>query len=63
MAVDLLVDGLVNRMVVLRTGIYTNVPITVVQGGSKRVDVDALYDVEEYRPKVRHMNGKPMFLY
>jgi len=63
MAVDLLVENLVNRMVVLRTGIYTNVPITVVQGGSKRVDVDALYDVEEYRPKVRHMNGKPMFLY
>ena len=63
MAIDLIGDGLTNRMVVLRTGIYTNVPITVVQGGPKRVDVDALYDVEEYRPKVRHMNGKPMFLY
>jgi 6-phosphofructokinase 1 len=34
-----------------------------VQDGVKRVDVDALYDVEEYRPKVRHMDGKPMFLY
>jgi 6-phosphofructokinase 1 len=63
MAVDLLADGLVNRMVVLRTGIYTNVPITVVQGGAKRVDVDALYNAEEYRPKLHHMNGKPMFLY
>jgi 6-phosphofructokinase 1 len=27
------------------------------------VDVDELYDVEEYRPKVRHVHGKPMFLY
>jgi 6-phosphofructokinase 1 len=63
MAVDLLADGLANRMVVLRTGIYTNVPITVVQGGAKRVDVDALYNAEEYRPKLHHMNGKPMFLY
>jgi 6-phosphofructokinase 1 len=25
--------------------------------------VDELYDVAEYRPKVRHVRGKPMFLY
>jgi hypothetical protein len=25
--------------------------------------VDELYDVDEYRPKVRHVSGKPMFLY
>jgi hypothetical protein len=25
--------------------------------------VDALYDVESYRPKVRQVTGKPMFLY
>ena len=31
--------------------------------GSKRVDVDELYDAAEYRPKVRHVAGKPMFLY
>lgn len=63
MAVDLIREGLLNRMVVLRNGAYTNVPITRVLEGAKRVDVDALYDVEEYRPRVRQMNGKPMFLY
>ncbi|HLA89098.1 MAG TPA: 6-phosphofructokinase [Gemmatimonadaceae bacterium] len=63
MAIDLLLEGLVNRMVVLRNGAYTNVPITRVQEGAKRVDVDALYDVQEYRPRVRHVGGKPMFLY
>jgi len=31
--------------------------------GVKTVDVRALYDVEEYRPKVWHAHGKPMFLY
>ena len=31
--------------------------------GVKRVDVDELYDVRNYRPKVRHVLGKPMFLY
>jgi 6-phosphofructokinase 1 len=31
--------------------------------GIKRVDVDEFYDVEQYRPKVRNVLGKPMFLY
>jgi ATP-dependent phosphofructokinase / diphosphate-dependent phosphofructokinase len=63
MAADLAVEGSVGRMVALRSGTYTNVPIAVTGEGAKRVDVDALYDVAEYRPKVRHVAGKPMFLY
>ena len=63
MAVDLAVDGSAGRMVALRGGTYTNVPISVTREGVKRVDVDELYDVESYRPKVRHVAGKPMFLY
>jgi hypothetical protein len=39
------------------------VPLTVLGQGVKRVDVEALYDPEEYRPKIRHVDGKPMFLY
>jgi 6-phosphofructokinase 1 len=31
--------------------------------GIKRVDVGELYDSENYRPKIRHVMGKPMFLY
>ena len=38
-------------------------PIDVTGSGVKRVDVDALYDIDQYRPKVRHVTGKPMFLY
>jgi 6-phosphofructokinase 1 len=63
MATDLAVEGLSGRMVALRGGTYTNVPISVTRDGVKRVDVDELYDVTEYRPKVRHVGGKPMFLY
>jgi 6-phosphofructokinase 1 len=62
-AIDLILEGLVNRMVALRNGAYTNVPVTTVLEGVKRVDVDALYDVQEYRPRVRQVGGKPMFLY
>lgn len=63
MAVDLIKDGTSGRMVALRDGTYTHIPISTVTSGIKRVDVDELYDVQEYRPKVRHVIGKPMFLY
>ncbi|MGH2591342.1 MAG: 6-phosphofructokinase [Actinomycetota bacterium] len=63
MAADLVADGEVGRLVALRNGNYVNVPIGVVRQGVKRVDVGALYDVEAYRPKIRHVDGKPMFLY
>lgn len=63
MAADLIVRRSTGRMVSLRSGIYTNVPITVVREGARQVDVSELYDVEQYRPKVWIMDGKPMFLY
>jgi len=63
MAADLAVDEQRGRMVALRSGTYTNVPISVTGEGAKRVDVDALYDADAYRPKVRQVAGKPMFLY
>ncbi len=63
MATDLATEGASGRMVALRGGTYTNVPISVTREGVKRVDVDELYDVDQYRPKIRHVGGKPMFLY
>jgi len=63
MAADLALDGSSGRMVALRSGTYTSVPISATREGVKRVDVDELYDADGYRPKVRHVAGKPMFLY
>ena len=63
MAMDLILSGASGRMVALRDGNYKHIPMSTVTSGIKRVDVDELYDVEEYRPKVRHVIGKPMFLY
>jgi 6-phosphofructokinase len=62
-AADLALEGDAGRMVSLRNGSYTTVPISATREGVKRVDVDELYDANEYRPKVRHVLGKPMFLY
>ncbi|MGH2671686.1 MAG: 6-phosphofructokinase [Actinomycetota bacterium] len=63
MAADLLLEGTHGRLVALRNGSYVNVPLEVVRQGVKRADVEALYDEDEYRPKIRHVDGKPMFLY
>jgi 6-phosphofructokinase len=62
-AMDLITDRRFNRMVALRHGTYTHVPLKTVMEGVKRVDVDELYDAENYRPKTRRVEGKPMFLY
>ena len=63
MAMDLITSGAGGRMVALRDGTYTHIPMSTVTSGIKRVDVDELYDSKAYRPKVRHVLGKPMFLY
>jgi len=63
MAADHAVAGDHGRMMALRGGTYTNVPLSATGAGVKRVDVDALYDSAAYRPKVRQVEGKPMFLY
>jgi 6-phosphofructokinase len=63
LAMDLVSQGRSGRMVALRDGVYTHVPLNRVISGDKRVDVDEMYDVEQYRPKIADMLGKPMFLY
>jgi len=50
-------------MVVLKWGRYTDAPIRITQQCINCMDVDELYDVDEYVPKVRHVEAKPMFLY
>jgi 6-phosphofructokinase 1 len=63
LAMDLVAAGRSGRMVALRDGTYTHVPLNRVISGVKRVDVDEMYDVEQYRPMIADMLGKPMFLY
>ncbi|NWG21882.1 MAG: ATP-dependent 6-phosphofructokinase [Chloroflexi bacterium] len=63
LAVDQLLQGHSGRMVALQNGQYTTVPADTCVQGVKRVDVEELYDVENYRPRVKHPLGKPMFLY
>ncbi len=58
-----ILNGESGFMMALHDGRYGVVPIADILGGVRRVDVNQLYDVEQYRPKVSDMLGKPMFLY
>jgi ATP-dependent phosphofructokinase / diphosphate-dependent phosphofructokinase len=63
MAINLIDQDADGSMVALRRGTYTTVPIDTMMQGTKRVDVDSLYDEKRYRPLIRQVDGKPMFLY
>ena len=63
LAVQQLEKGRAGVMPALQDGRYTTVPVDTCVKGVKRVDVRELYNIDEYRPKVSHLLGKPMFLY
>lgn len=63
LAADLIFRKETGKMVALKEGKYTTVPIDTLTQGVKRVDIGELYDAEKYRPKIANMLGKPMFLY
>jgi 6-phosphofructokinase 1 len=63
MAMDLINRRNFGHMVALQDGLYTYVPADTPSLGARKVDVDALYDVDQYKPKLRQARGKPMFLY
>ena len=63
LAVELVAEGTFGVMVALQQGIYTCLPLAEVSSNTKQVDISELYDVRRYRPKMRSVMGKPMFLY
>lgn len=63
LAIDQIKQKKFGNMSALREGKYVTVPIETIMQGKKVVEVDELYDVENYRPKVFEPMGKPMFLH
>lgn len=62
LAMQLTHRGEFGRMVGLKDGKYTTVPLDYVLTGKKFVDVERFYDTENYKPKIRNFMGVPMFL-
>jgi 6-phosphofructokinase 1 len=62
LALDLIMGGTSGRLVSLRNGVYDSVPIEVVTGRKKRVDIPKFYDTDRLRPRSTTFEGKPLFI-
>jgi 6-phosphofructokinase 1 len=62
MAIQLVEDGKSGLMTAIQDGRYTSEPADICTKGVRNVDVDAMYDVDTYRPRIAEVSGMPMFL-
>ncbi len=62
LAVDLILQGISGRLVVLRNGRYDNMPIEVVTSAKKLVDVEKHYNTERLRPQFNSFANQPLFI-
>jgi hypothetical protein len=60
---DLVEQGKFGNMVALQEGRYTYASASTPSGEPRTVDIDAFYDPDTYRPKMKKMLGMPMYLY
>jgi len=62
LAFDLVLQGISGRLVSLHNGCYDNVPIEVVTGRKKVVDVSKYYNTERLRPTYESFERQPLFI-
>jgi ATP-dependent phosphofructokinase / diphosphate-dependent phosphofructokinase len=61
LALDLILRGTAGRLVNLRNGVYDNVPLDVVSGRKKVVDVKRYYNADRMRP-IYDFHRQPIFI-
>jgi len=62
LALDLILQNIHGRLVVLKNGRYDNVPIDIVTSKKKIVNVSRYYDVERLRPFYKSFEMQPLFI-
>jgi ATP-dependent phosphofructokinase / diphosphate-dependent phosphofructokinase len=62
LALDLILRGESGRLVSVHNGIYDSVPIDVITGRKKVVDVARFYNTERFRPIYETFNRAPVFI-
>jgi 6-phosphofructokinase 1 len=62
LALDLILDKVHGRLVVLKNGRYDNMPIDVVTSTKKIVNVKEYYNTDRLRPHYESFEMKPLFL-
>lgn len=62
LALDLLLQGVHGRIVVLRNGRYDNMPLDVVTATKKKVNVEKYYNTDRLRPIYESFEMRPLFI-
>lgn len=62
LALDLILQNIHGRLVVLKNGRYDNVPVDIVTAKKKLVKVSEHYNTERLRPYYRSFEMKPLFI-
>jgi 6-phosphofructokinase 1 len=62
LALDLILEGIHGRIVVLKNGRYDNLPIEVVTATKKFVEVNRYYNIDRLRPKYERFEMAPLFI-
>jgi len=62
LALDLILRGESGRLVSVHNGVYDSVPIDVISGRKKVVDVARFYNTERFRPIYETFNRAPLFI-
>lgn len=61
-ALDLILKNKAGRLISLRNGIYDHVPLDIIMGRKKIIDVDKYYDIERMHPKYESFIKQPQFI-
>ena len=61
-ALDLILDNKSGRLISLRNGIYDHVPLDIIMGRKKIIDVAKYYDIKRMRPIYESFIHQPMFI-
>jgi len=62
LALDLILQGVHGRLVILKDGKYHNAPIDVVTSTKKAVNVQKYYNIDRLRPYYQNFESKPLFI-
>lgn len=62
LALDLILQNVHGRLVILKDGKYHNAPIEVVTSSKKVVNVEKYYNTERLRPHYKSFEAKPLFI-
>ncbi len=62
LALDLILNRIHGRLVVLKNGRYDNLPVEVVTSTKKLIDVNKFYNTDRLRPKYESFETKPLLI-